>query len=611
MADDVSNSVGRTQEELVDRLREDVRRLERERALADGRAAWLDRLHRIAERLASELEVETVLDTIVQAVCEHGHWKRSCILRVDDQEMEVVAQHNLGPQFVAGYRLPSTGSITTEAARTRRPAVVQDVREATFQRTRDHAHEVGYRALVAVPLPLQQEHFVLNVYSEAPHSFGPLEIAYVSALASYAAIALHNAQLYGRIQRQNEMLRRLLDTHSQLIQMILHGNDLAYVTRMLGQVLDRPIAVFNRFNALLAATPDEAAWRGFAPAGSEGDGASPVSTLGLVRTLPLVVGEEPLGHLAIGEVTPQLSDLDRIAMEQGALMVSIEMMKEKTALDAEMRVRSDFLNDLLANHPSATYDRATFLGWDPSVAYDLLVVDVKRAAVVEGRQGETMEDAALRRSAASVARGALSRHDPSVVAVVHGDGIVVLAPVRGDGPATSGSREPAPAEPLAHDLHAALAQQFPDAVISVGVGRRSDNLSQIHAAYHEAYHALQTAHSLGRTGQVVTVESLGLYAMLFRQDAPADLAAFVERTLGTVVEHDERHDTSYVTTLHAYLNAGGNLRATARELHVHVNTLNYRLKRIEELFGIDLSESDSRLNLHVALKLHELARRSR
>ncbi len=53
-------------------------------------------------------------------------------------------------------------------------------------------------------------------------------------------------------------------------------------------------------------------------------------------------------------------------------------------------------------------------------------------------------------------------------------------------------------------------------------------------------------------------------------------------------------------TLTAYLEAGGRLAATADCLHGHVNTLKYRLRKIEEALSVDLSDPQVRFQLQVA-----------
>ncbi|WP_406335437.1 PucR family transcriptional regulator [Streptomyces sp. NBC_00203] len=65
---------------------------------------------------------------------------------------------------------------------------------------------------------------------------------------------------------------------------------------------------------------------------------------------------------------------------------------------------------------------------------------------------------------------------------------------------------------------------------------------------------------------------------------------------------DAAHGTDYVPTLHAWLEHQGNIRTAAEQLHVHANTLRYRLTKIEQTVGIDLADPDIRLVLALQLK---------
>lgn len=558
---------------------------------------WLERLSGIAAAVASELEVDKLLDTIVRQICEHGPWNRSCILRIDvgTEVMEVIAQHNLGPDFHPGYRLSATGSATIESVHTRRSILIQDTRTTSYERTRDHALRVGYRALLIVPLPFEED-IVLIVYSTTPNTFRPADVAYVSALASHAAIALRNARLYERIRNQNDSLRRLMDTHANLVQMVLHGTNLTAIARNLSTMLDRPVAILDRFGKLLAAAPDAGYWDGIHIVSAQRDVA--VSPSG-ARSLPLIVGGELLGSLVIASAGDPLTDTDHISMEQAALVAAIEMMKEKTAFEAEMRLRSDFLDDLLANHPAATLDRAAYLGCDPDLSYDVLVVDLHEPA-------DALQAARHRRTAASVVERSLVRSHPRSMVVVHGQDVVVLLPADPGRHGLGGPARPSVVD-TASSVLAELKRQLSRVDISIGIGLRAPALRMVYASYTEAYRALRAARGLGRTGEVVTAESLGVYAMLFHDDASVDIRTFTRRALGVLIEHDELRGTSYVPTLRAYFSANGNVRAAARSLNVHVNTLINRLKRIEEIASLRLDDPDTRLQTHLALKLRDLS----
>ena len=84
------------------------------------------------------------------------------------------------------------------------------------------------------------------------------------------------------------------------------------------------------------------------------------------------------------------------------------------------------------------------------------------------------------------------------------------------------------------------------------------------------------------------------------------MPAFVQATLGPVLDYDARRSTDLVHTLDAYFGCGGNLMRTKDVLHVHVNTVTQRLDRIAQLLGADWNGPERTLELQLALRLHSL-----
>ncbi len=76
-----------------------------------------------------------------------------------------------------------------------------------------------------------------------------------------------------------------------------------------------------------------------------------------------------------------------------------------------------------------------------------------------------------------------------------------------------------------------------------------------------------------------------------------------EQTIGPLLEYDRQHATTLVRTLGNYLESGRNLDSSARAMFIHVNTLKYRLKRIQEIAQLDLNSAEERFNLHLAVKI--------
>lgn len=77
---------------------------------------------------------------------------------------------------------------------------------------------------------------------------------------------------------------------------------------------------------------------------------------------------------------------------------------------------------------------------------------------------------------------------------------------------------------------------------------------------------------------------------------------FAERVLGPVVEYDRRNGGGLLETLEVFLGCEGSWRVAAERMHVHLNTVRYRIGRVEELTGRDLGRLDDRLDLYLAMR---------
>ncbi|CAG0989465.1 partial Purine catabolism regulatory protein, partial [Anaerolineae bacterium] len=76
-------------------------------------------------------------------------------------------------------------------------------------------------------------------------------------------------------------------------------------------------------------------------------------------------------------------------------------------------------------------------------------------------------------------------------------------------------------------------------------------------------------------------------------------------TLGDLLDSSNVSD-EFILTLETFFEEHGNLSQTANRLHVHRNTLLYRMERIEQIGGFDLNNPETRLAVHLALKIRRL-----
>ncbi|MDD7969300.1 PucR family transcriptional regulator [Actinomycetospora lemnae] len=121
-------------------------------------------------------------------------------------------------------------------------------------------------------------------------------------------------------------------------------------------------------------------------------------------------------------------------------------------------------------------------------------------------------------------------------------------------------------------------------------------------SHREAMQALTVRMRQPDTRGLITFEDLVLHRLLATPEGRREAGAFVEDWIGILLAYDAQRQADLVHTLGVYLDQGGDYDATAAALHIHRSTLRYRLHRIRELSGHDLGHSDTRRNLHVAVR---------
>lgn len=155
-------------------------------------------------------------------------------------------------------------------------------------------------------------------------------------------------------------------------------------------------------------------------------------------------------------------------------------------------------------------------------------------------------------------------------------------------------------------LHEALTQAAPDGVITAGVGRPAMGLTTLRTSFREADRALALPPQVWDTVPVAFFGDVSLYGLLLNVNEPDMLTQFCDQWLSTLIDYDAQHNTDLLPTLSAYFANNGNMARTAHLLNIHRNTLVYRLGRITEILQLDMDDSNVRLNLHLALKIHRL-----
>ncbi|MBO1417729.1 PucR family transcriptional regulator, partial [Streptomyces sp. FH025] len=167
---------------------------------------------------------------------------------------------------------------------------------------------------------------------------------------------------------------------------------------------------------------------------------------------------------------------------------------------------------------------------------------------------------------------------------------------------------PAPAGPVPADVLRELLAPLEAGLgsegrITLGVSAPAAEVGGLRGALEEARHARRIA--AARVGRVCVAgpEELASHVLLLAAVPDEVRRAFRSRLLDKVIAYDIEHQADLVRTLEAFLRSDGSWTRCAGQLHVHVNTLRYRIGRIEELTGRDLSRLEDRVDFYLALEL--------
>ncbi|MET8079310.1 PucR family transcriptional regulator ligand-binding domain-containing protein [Streptomyces sp. NPDC005303] len=191
------------------------------------------------------------------------------------------------------------------------------------------------------------------------------------------------------------------------------------------------------------------------------------------------------------------------------------------------------------------------------------------------------------------------------IAVAHtGDEAIALVPLPAVSTEHDGSESGILADALLASVRDPLSAGLDDdGRVTLGVSASVHSAEGLRGALEEARHARRVA--AARVGRVCAAghQELASHVLLL-PFVPDDVRrAFTARLLDPLRDYDRRHRAELIPTLEAFLDCDGSWTRCATRLHLHVNTLRYRVGRIEQLTSRDLSRLEDKLDFFLALRM--------
>ncbi|WP_270181965.1 PucR family transcriptional regulator [Alkalihalobacillus sp. CinArs1] len=257
-----------------------------------------------------------------------------------------------------------------------------------------------------------------------------------------------------------------------------------------------------------------------------------------------------------------ISPLDRLALEQAIPIFAIEFQKLQIIHDTKVQIQADFLDILLTkNYESeeAILKKSNELGFD--------FEGKNRIVIISSNNLEHLEKFVHERLITKT-KGIAKRKIDHLILLLTGD---------------------------LTDIDAFQTQSSSSGISSYVVG-----IHDLDKALKEAYAAHLFSKYKGNP--IVMYEELGAYQMFIQlKDNGVDLKTYYEPLLLPIIHYDEKHQSELLKTLETFLENNLVINRTAEKLFVHRHTLNYRIKQLEKLTGINIYSYELRIHIQIAL----------
>jgi sugar diacid utilization regulator len=497
-----------------------------------------------------------------------------------------------------------------EAIRTGKPSVVTDFfADSRLTHWWGIARAEGVRSYASFPLVAEERLLgVLNVYFRSVHEYQPTEVALIRAVAGYAASAIESAILRQERDRQLAALekslhhRRLVDDlHRAVTASALKREGAQGALQVLTELLGAATLLEDATGRVIRTTTADPHRRdlrrlitrvaNWSQAGNkrkaEPAPSALIDDLGGstdIYRAPVLIEESIAGAVWMAVESSVASDIAHQAVEYTALAIALDLTGKAMEEQSIERAFEDVLEGVLTavDDPRGAIEQALRLGCQLSPPFQVVLAgDVTSPTAAE--EARTLVSR-LRRQFAEQTHSVLVTRRGGVATIVFCGSM-----------GSAESREPWIRYLRTH-------AQGP-----IVLGMSTDSVGGLAREWSTAARLLELGGVSGLGVEVIDAQRIGIASLIVESSEPQRLIQFMDDVLGPLIAYDEEHNTDLLLSLRALVDADLRVKTAAAALVVHANTLNYRIRRIQDITGRDLRSTRDALDIQLALLIQQIA----
>lgn len=573
--------------------------------------------------ISRSVNAATPLDAIVNDIARQGRrligFDSCAILLIDPpgDVMKIVGSSGLLPRYLdlVGseqslhlYPVGATAQLpVARAYHDGRTITVPDVTNSEYARLVEFSLAQGYRSLLAAPLRDGEKIIGMLIgYFSAPHGFEAAEIELAELLAEQTATAVQAARLResrvvtitelsianAELRERRSRLEWADQQHRRLMQLVLDNIGLSGLVAALADLLGASVTVQDASQKTLASAHGADAY--LAPpkidrrrrddrarplryeAKRVGDQPQPT------WLTPVILGGEVVGRLwVIG--TSEAPDAGQLHLiERFALVAGWEILKQRHLVEVQERLSADLLVDLLRTdgvvRPEVLVQRAAALRLDLTAPHWVAVGTADAALSLATAQSST-------RGLLDSAKAFAGIYDSSIVILIAADHDPVA---------------------LLRRFQRHLQEHLHDTRVVMALSPLAEHIDDYAINFQIAMKSARLRAGAGSEG-LIDLREISLTTLILAMGAvPNQLRALSDKLVRPLAVHDERRGGDLVITLRMWLDFAYSVTKAADALNLHVNTVSYRLTKIQQLIRRDLRLASTRVELALALHVWDV-----
>jgi sugar diacid utilization regulator len=585
----------------------------------------LKSLIHVSNVINSKLDIDTIFDSIMNetiSVVEAAGGGSIWIF--DKNQNRLIAKSAQGlfyPQIFRQIKLVSGESMTGMAFAAKKCLIFWDeleVKQALSTLSSDNrdlldrAIPSNFHFTSVISSPILQKGKCIGVITldsfEQSLQFKQEDINLLEAIGHQAAVALEKSSLYNEKELMVRKLSHSIEIHRNLSNLVVNGEGIQSIMDLIHSTIGQHLLLFDEIGELKAS----ACHSTFTVEMTEYMKAYAkqiILTLENSHTISEITINDDTYHLVVLSLGSKLKSLggliilskqkmnevDIAALEHACTVISLELVKEQAVFETQQRLRGEFVTKLFTGQiDEVLIQKAKNLNFDPNWNYVALIINFEDKL----DEQKVFGDYVIRNLLHMVP---LLGGNSQVTAVRDENQIVALLSLHSR---VSSFTIVAEIKELAKKLQLQIKNKYSEIDISIGIGRMKQGLTLVHESFVEATKCIKFLKNYQFDHRILSYTDLGVQRFIL-QNSKEELLDFIQEVLGPLIQYEQSRKGELLSTLIVYLDQNQNIKKTADTLHIHTNTLSYRLKRIEEILLTDLNDSQPLFNIHLAINIYQ------